>query len=176
MLRTVVKLNKKTANAKLGPKGKDADAALAALDPAVVADTLRKTGTFALLDVPLDATDLAIEYTAPDGWAGVADRGTQVMIDARITPELKAEGIARDVVRLVQDARKDAGLDVADRIELHLGTDSDALMHAIATHRPTIAGETQAARWADAPFNGDAHMVAGKKVDGQPLTISLRKV
>ena len=175
MLRTVVKLNKRTANAKLGPKGKEADAALAALDPATVADTLRKTGTFTLLDVPLDSTDLAVEYAAPDGWAGVADRGTQVMIDARITPELKAEGIARDVVRLVQDARKDAGLDVADQIELHLGSDSDSLIEAITAHRATIAGETQAARWSDAPLNGDAHTVNGRKVDGQLITISLRK-
>jgi hypothetical protein len=68
-----------------------------------------------------------------------------------------------------------AGLDVADKIALFLGTESDTLKAAIAAHRPTIASETQAVQWADAPLNGDAH-TAAVKVDGQPLTIALRKV
>lgn len=176
MLRTVVKLNKKTANAKLGPKGKEADAALTRLDAAAIAEELRKTGAFTLLEVVLDATDLPIVYAAPEGWAGVADRGTQVMLDTRLTPELKAEGAARDVVRFVQDARKDAGLDVADKIELHLATDSAELTTAIATHRATISGETQVVCWSEAPLVGDAFTASGKKVDGHPLSISLRKV
>jgi isoleucyl-tRNA synthetase len=84
--------------------------------------------------------------------------------------------MARDVVRLVQDARKDAGLDVADKIELHLGTDTEPLRAAITAHRDTIAAETQAVRWSDAPLSGEGVHVAEKKVDGQPLTIMLRKV
>ena len=95
------------------------------------------------------------------------------MLDARITPELKAEGTARDVIRLVQDERKKAGLDVADKIALHLGTESDALKQAIATHRATIAAETQVVDWLDAP-PADGHTAAAK-VDGQPLAVSLRK-
>jgi isoleucyl-tRNA synthetase len=174
MLRAMAKLNKKTAAAKLGPKLKEAEAALDKLDGAKVADELR-AGTFALAGVALDAADVTIGYLAPDGWAGVVDKTTQVMIDARITPELKAEGTARDVVRFVQDARKDAKLDVADKIALFLGTESDALKAAIAAHKPTIAAETQAVEWADAPPNGTAH-TATVKVDGQPLTIALRKV
>jgi isoleucyl-tRNA synthetase len=174
MLRAAAKLNKKTAAAKLGPKLKEAEAVLDKHDGAKVADGLR-AGTFTLAGVALDAADVTIGYLAPDGWAGVVDKATQVMIDARITPELKAEGTARDVVRFVQDARKDAKLDVADKIALFLGTESDALAAAIAAHQPTIAAETQAVEWADAPPNGTAH-TATVKVDGQPLTIALRKV
>jgi isoleucyl-tRNA synthetase len=118
---------------------------------------------------------VVVESVAPEGWAGVADKGTQVMLDTRLTPELKAEGQARDVIRLVQDNRKDAGLDVADKIALYLGTDADALKQAIAAHRPTIAAETQAVEWLTAAPNGDVH-TAAVKVDGQPLTIALRKV
>ena len=175
MLRTVVKLNKKTANAKLGAKGKDAETALAALDAANLADDLRKSGTFTLLGVELDSTDLLIEFTAPDGWTGIADRGTQVMLDTRITPELKAEGLARDVVRLVQDARKEAGLDIADQIELALTTESAELAAAIASHRDTIAGETQAVRWHETPLGNGSFCVTGKKIDGHALSLSLRK-
>ncbi|QDU18396.1 isoleucine--tRNA ligase [Urbifossiella limnaea] len=175
MLKASAKLNKKTAAAKLGPKLKEAEAALDALDGAAV-DAALAAGTFALAGVALERADITIGYLAPDGWFGVVDRGTQVMIDARLTPELKAEGLARDVVRLVQDARKDAGLDVADKIELHLGTDAEPLRAAIAAHRDTIAGEVQATTWADAPPAGAFTPAEPRKVDGQTLTIALRKV
>src|SRR5262245_20060989 len=96
MLRASAKLNKKTAAAKLGPKLKEAEAALEKLDGAAVAEQLR-AGTFTLAGVALEAADVTIGWLAPDGWAGVVDKATQVMIDARLTPELKAEGMARDV-------------------------------------------------------------------------------
>ena len=172
-------INKKTAGPKLGSKLLKAKAQLDTLIEDLrfaILSPLTNDGGLLLAGVWLSTSDILIDYHAPDGWLGTHDRVAKVMIDTRITPELKAEGIARDVVRLVQDARKDAGLDVADKIELHLGTDSDTLTQAIMTHQATIAGETQASRWADTPLNGDAHTVAGKKVDGHPLTISLRKV
>jgi isoleucyl-tRNA synthetase len=133
-----------------------------------------RNGPFEVAGVPLGTGDLTVDYQAADGWAGVSDRGTEVTVDTRITPELKAEGLARDVIRLVQDERKKAGLDVADKIALYLGTESDALTQAIAAHRATIAAETQAVEWLDtSPAGGHT---ASVKVDGQPLTIALRKV
>ena len=176
MLTASAKLNKKTAAAKLGPLLKDAEAALDKLDGAAV-DAALSAGTFTLAGVALERPDITIGYLAPAGWFGVVDRGTQVMIDAQLTPELKAEGLARDVVRLVQDARKDAGLDVADKIELYLGADADPLKAAIAAHRDYLAGEVQATRWSDAPLAGAFYSPPEpRKVDGQPLTIALRKV
>ncbi len=176
MLKASAKLNKKTAAAKLGPKLKEAETALEKMDGATVAEQLR-AGSFTLVGVGLETADVAIGWFAPEGWAGVVDKGTQVMIDARITPELKAEGMARDVVRLVQDARKDAGLDVADKIVLYLTSDSDALKQAIATHRASIAAETQAIEWSDSPLTGEAFTPKEtKKVDGQELKIMLRKI
>ena len=175
MLRAIVKLNKKTAAAKLGAKLKEAETQLAAANPEGIAQELRSDGFIEFGGVNLNAGDFTFEYVAPEGWAGVVDKTTQVMIDARLTPELKAEGAARDVVRFVQDSRKDAGLDVADKIALHLATESEALRAAIEAHRPTIANETQVVSWAAAPLAGDAH-TAAVKVDGQSLTITLRKV
>jgi isoleucyl-tRNA synthetase len=66
-----------------------------------------------------------------------------VQLDLEVSPELAAEGLARDVVRLVQSARRDAGLDVSDRIELSLGLPEDAV-RAVAPHRDFIAAETLA--------------------------------
>ncbi len=123
--------------------------------------------------IPVPSEDIYC-WKASDGWAGVVDKGTQVMIDGRITPELKAEGMARDVIRLVQDERKKAGLDVADKIALSLSTESSDLAAAIAAHRDTIAADTQVVQWSEVPLEGNCH-TANVKVDGQPLTIMLRK-
>jgi isoleucyl-tRNA synthetase len=112
---------------------------------------------------------------APEGRAGVADKGTEVLLDVRITAELKLEGLARDVVRLVQEQRKAAGLEPEDRIVLFLATESPELRQAIDTHRAYIAAETLAAEWATEPLEGPAHR-AEVKVDGQPLTIELKKI
>jgi isoleucyl-tRNA synthetase len=71
------------------------------------------------------------------GGAGV------VLLDITLTPELEAEGLARDVVRAVQQARRDADLNVSDRIVLTLGAD-DAVHAQLAPHEALIAGETLA--------------------------------
>jgi isoleucyl-tRNA synthetase len=78
------------------------------------------------------------------------------------------------VIRLVQQARKDAGLDVADSIDLHLATTDAELAAAIDTHWATIAGEVQATARLDAPPDGGYR--AEVKVDGRPLAVALRKV
>jgi isoleucyl-tRNA synthetase len=69
------------------------------------------------------------------------DGGGFVVLDTATTPELEAEGVARDVVRAVQQARRDADLDVSDRIALTLHAEPVAAA-AIAAHEELIAGET----------------------------------
>ncbi|HEY6933456.1 MAG TPA: isoleucine--tRNA ligase [Marmoricola sp.] len=66
-----------------------------------------------------------------------------VVLDTRVTPELAAEGLARDVVRAVQQARREAGLEVSDRIRLVVGG-SAALAQAVREHRDLVSGETLA--------------------------------
>jgi isoleucyl-tRNA synthetase len=94
-----------------------------------------------------------------------------VRLDAVLTPELKREGMIRDVVRQVQNLRKTSGLAVDDRIELSLATDDSDLQQAITDHEPTIMAEVLAISMADSELE---HSVAAK-VDGQELMISLRK-
>ncbi|MGO2112372.1 MAG: class I tRNA ligase family protein, partial [Pseudoclavibacter sp.] len=69
--------------------------------------------------------------------------GSILAIDTRVSPELAAEGAARDVIRAVQDARKSAGLDVSDRIRLALRTD-DGSVAALEEHKGFIGDETLA--------------------------------
>ena len=95
-------------------------------------------------------------------------------MDTRITESLAHEGMAREVVRHVQNTRKDANLEMEDRIVLSLQTPSAALAQAIEAHQAYIRNETLATSLANEPLGGDAHR-AEVKVDGQPLIIELRK-
>ncbi|MEH3069040.1 MAG: isoleucine--tRNA ligase [Aeromicrobium erythreum] len=73
----------------------------------------------------------------------VLPRGGFVALDTTVTPELEAEGLARDVVRGVQQARRNAGLSVSDRIVLHVDGDA-AVLDAVRTHEALVSGETLA--------------------------------
>ena len=97
--------------------------------------------------------------------------GEEVMIDETITPELKREGLMREVIRHVQSARKQAGLNVDDRIVLNLETDNEELRSAISEHADTIMAETLAEKFGDTSENTQA-----VKVEGATLTITLQKI
>jgi isoleucyl-tRNA synthetase len=179
LLSCDVKPSMKTLGPKFGPRLKEVQVAIAATPAASLAEKAQTGQPFELVlgneTFTLDPADVVVQMKAPDGWAGVGDRGTQVLIDARITEELKREGLARDVVRQVQQARKDANLQMEDRIELYLATESTVLRQAIDAHRDYIAGETLTTKWATA-LTGDGWHKVDVKIEGQPLTIALRKV
>jgi len=96
-----------------------------------------------------------------------------VALDLDITPELKREGLMREVIRQVQSARKAAGLNVDDRIVLSLTAEDAELQQAIEEHHETIAAETLAAELAESASKDGFEQVV--KVEGQPLTVALRK-
>ncbi len=85
--------------------------------------------------------------------ASVLADGTFVVLDTELTPELEAEGYARDVVRAVQDERKAAGLHVADRIDLALGVPAEHVA-AVETWKDMISAETLARSLAVASVEG----------------------
>ncbi len=152
--------------------------ALAALDANSLAAKLQAGGNIELhcagTTVVLDANDILLKTKAPEGWAGLTDHGTQLLLDVRITEQLAREGMAREVVRHVQELRKKSELEMEDRIALYLVTESSALRQAIEAHRSYICAETLAIEWANSPLDGDAHE-ASAKVNGQALNIQLRK-
>ncbi|MEZ5179650.1 MAG: DUF5915 domain-containing protein [Acidimicrobiales bacterium] len=81
-----------------------------------------------------DVAAAPVRYVDPEG--RTIDTGLVVALDTTVTPELHAEGVARDLVRLVQQARKDAGLEVTDRISLalHLPAEQAAMVEAHRRH------------------------------------------
>ena len=100
-------------------------------------------------------TTSSLKAKAPDGWTGLIDRGTQLLLDVRINEELAREGMAREVVRHVQELRKKSGLEMEDRIVLHFATESPALRRAVEGHSSYISAETLAVKWANIPLDGD---------------------
>jgi isoleucyl-tRNA synthetase len=179
LLQEEIKPNLKTLGPKFGPRLREVQTELSKEDAASVAQLVRDNMPFELPcpggAVTLDPADVIVQTKPPEGWVGVADRGTQVAIDARVTDELAREGMARDVVRQIQELRKQSGLEMEDRIALYLGTDSPVLQKAIEAHLAYICSETLTVQVMKQAPDGNAHQTV-VKVDGQPLTISLDKM
>ena len=95
-----------------------------------------------------------------------------VVYDLTITPELKREGLMREVVRHVQSARKKAGLQVDDRIELNIASSDTEIAQAVDTFADTIKAETLAIKLGSAADDMEKYDV---KVDGKPVEIYLKK-
>ncbi len=95
----------------------------------------------------LDPGELLVEPSSAEGYACAEDAGFLTEFDTSLTDELIDEGVAREIVRSVQDARKQAGLEVSDRIALGI-SGSDAVSRALDVHRDYVMAETLATKWA----------------------------
>jgi isoleucyl-tRNA synthetase len=113
-------------------------------------------------ELKLVASDVANSAPLP-GDAGV------VVLDTTVTPELAAEGLARDVIRVVQQARREAGLDVSDRIALTV-SGSGAAVAAVEAHRDFVAAETLA---TSLRFVDDLAGFAGDVGEGESVTVAV---
>ncbi len=170
-----------TVNARAaGPRlGKDVQAAIkgsktgdwtavAAADGTVTVTA----GGLALVDGEY-ALETVVGSAAEGAATGMLPGGGFVVLDTVVTPELAAEGLARDLVRAVQQARRDAGLDVVDRISLGIGG-SDAVLAAARTHESLIAKETLATSYSV----GGAAEAAPTEVtvgDGERATVAVTR-
>ncbi|MCH2180155.1 MAG: isoleucine--tRNA ligase [Mariniblastus sp.] len=94
--------------------------------------------------IELDGEDIQVRLQANEGWAAAQGRSSVVILSTELTPELIREGMSRDVVRLVQDRRKELNLQFTDRIQLWLEPENEELKQAIAENREHITAETLA--------------------------------
>ncbi len=144
--------------ARLGPRlGKDVQQVIRAHkagDWTVEGDVVTVGG------VVLEADEYTLELVAEDdkASAGLSSHAGVVALDIEVTPELEVEGRARDLVRLIQQARRDTGLDVSDRIALTVVA-TEPWLDAVAAHETLIASETLATSVVTERAGGDAEPV-----------------
>ena len=148
---------------RFGKQTPQVAAAIAATDAARLAAELRETGAtsveFEGETLPLTADEVLLTERPREGWSVVNEQGETVALDLELTPELIRSGLAREVIRLVQEARKAAGLEVSDRIHLRLEASRQELADAIAHHGQLISGEVLALDLVQASVDGPGAVV-----------------
>ena len=143
-----VKPNFKALGPRFGARVKDVATALSATDARTIVEAVESHGAASIElggeTVALTGEELDIRIEGREGYSLVQDGPYGVALDLEITDELRAEGIAREVVRAVQDLRKSKGLAVEDRITLQLGSSEDVVARALAQHKDLIGSEVLA--------------------------------
>lgn len=121
------KPNLKLVGKKYGKQVPSIKAALEQLAGAEAAEAGRRAEAGESIALTVDgqalellADEVLVETSSPEGYSVAEDGGVLVALDTTLTDELRLEGAARDLVRVIQDARKEAGFEIADRIELYL--------------------------------------------------------
>jgi isoleucyl-tRNA synthetase len=153
--------------------------AIAALDPARVAAAVRDGAELGIAvagrEHTLTAEDVILTMQAPDGYSVEREGAHAVALDLTIDDDLRREGHAREIVHAIQNARKNAGLAVEDRIELRLSGDP-AVLEAAGEHRDHLARETLAVglHLGDSDTAVMDHTEQAM-IDGLALTIALRR-
>jgi isoleucyl-tRNA synthetase len=162
-----VKPNYRSLGPRFGKQMPQVAAAVAALDPAHVASALRDGGRVDIHidghDHELSAEDLQLALKPLEGYQLEREGSHAVALELELDDALRREGLAREVVHAVQNARKAAGLEVEDRIRLELAGDEE-LLAAAREHERYVAGETLA-----------TEVVLGGG-DDQPATIEGREL
>ncbi|MDH5345793.1 MAG: DUF5915 domain-containing protein, partial [Gammaproteobacteria bacterium] len=124
--------------------------ALQSADGAAIAGAASRGETFEIevggRAIPLGADDVLVETSSAEGYACGEDAGYLTALDTTLTDELVREGVARELVRTVQEARKQAGLEVSDRIVLGIDGCS-GVREALDAHRDYLMSETLATGW-----------------------------
>jgi isoleucyl-tRNA synthetase len=121
----------------------------------------------------LTGQDLIIETSSAEGYACGADAGYLTALDTSLTEELIREGIAREMIRTVQESRKQAGLEVSDRIVLGV-SGSAGVEAALDEFRDYLMSETLATEWQIGQKN--PRFLEKRTLDDEEWTIEIEKI
>jgi isoleucyl-tRNA synthetase len=173
--RYEIKPNYRALGPRFGSQMSQVAAAVAALDADHVASAFREGRMVGIAldgrEHELTAEDLQLGLAPLEGYGVEREGGHAVALDLAIDDDLRREGLAREIVRAVQAARKAAGLAVEDRIALSLAGD-DELLAAARAHEAFIAGETLARR---VEYDGDAPSATPAVIEGRELSIGVAR-
>ena len=142
-----IKANFRTIGARYGGDVQAIAAAISQADAAALVHALRETGSYDLkygdTIAQLTTEDLVITETPKEGWSVASHSGESVALDLTLTPELLQAGLMREVVRTIQEQRKNSGFDISDRIHVRWNSGADVAA-AIARYAEQISDEVLA--------------------------------
>ncbi|WP_064458629.1 isoleucine--tRNA ligase [Streptomyces hygroscopicus] len=173
LVDTTAKANFRALGKRFGKGTQPVAKAIAEADAAALSVALREGTASVTVDgeqVSLSPDEVIITETPREGWSVASDAGATVALDLEITPELRRAGLARDAIRLIQEARKNSGLDVADRIALRWQSADEELRQALTDHAELIADEVLATDFAA----GEADAAYGTPFEDAPLGLTFR--
>ena len=166
----VLVVNPRIVGKRLGPKMKDVLAAAKAGDW-----TRADGGAVTVAGERIEAEEYELRFRAAEGLDATSFDGSAgvVVLDTAVDESLEREGLARDFIRLVQVARKDAGFNVADRIaiEVKAGPRTES---AIAEHLDTVKAETLAVSYAAVAERKPAGTLSEATLGEEPITLGVR--
>jgi isoleucyl-tRNA synthetase len=170
--------NNRVLGPKFGPLFPAVRDALAALDPAAAASTLQAGEPLELRvdsrTVILNGEDVLVQTEPLGGLAVAGEKGVTVAVDTELTPELAREGYARDLVRVINSLRKEAGFDISDRIALGYEAQGEVAA-ALEDFAAFIGGETLATQLSPGALT-DADLQRTAEVGDAQVTLTLRRV
>lgn len=148
LVEITIKANFRTLGSKYGGDVQAISKAIAQVNPRELVAMIRLSGSSEIAYAPtksalLAEEDLVITETPAQGWAVASHSGESVAIDLELTPELIAAGNIREVIRAVQDERKNSGFEISDRIHIRWNADED-VVSAIESGKDAISHETLA--------------------------------
>jgi len=180
--QTEIKANYRSLGPRFGKRMPLVAAAVSGLDAAHAAAALRDGKPISIsvagADHELGAEDLLVSMKPLEGYQVEREGSHAVALELGVDDELRVEGLAREIVHAVQAARRDAGLEVSDRIALTLDGD-EILLNAARTHETYVAGETLATRvdygvppdGSRAARSGEAGSRAGGRREGASAVV-----
>ena len=170
-----IKPNYRALGPRFGKQMPLVAAAVAALDPAHVASVVRDGGSLGVsiegAEHELAPDDLLLAMQPLEGYQLEREGSHAVALEVELDDELRREGLAREVVHAVQSARKAAGLEVEDRIDLALDGDAE-LLEAARAHEDYVTGETLAVSVA---YEGNGGSPQQATIEGRSLAIDVRR-
>jgi isoleucyl-tRNA synthetase len=168
-----VKPNYRSLGPRFGKRMPQVAAAIEALDPVHVAGVMADGGQVGVNidgdEHTIGTEEVTLSLQPLDGYEVEAEAGHAVALQLELDDDLRREGLAREIVHAVQNARKEAGLEITDRIELGLGGD-EALLDAARAHEDYLAGEVLATSVAYDAVDG-----VKARLDGRELRIELSR-
>jgi isoleucyl-tRNA synthetase len=168
------KPNYRALGPRFGKQMPQVAGAIAALDAGSVAEAISGARHIGInvdgTEHELQPDDITLTLVPLEGYEVESEAGHAVGLALELDEELRREGLAREVVHAVQNARKEAGLDITDRISLTLEGDED-LLAAARAHEQYVAGETLA---TSVSYDG-AEGAAAAAIEGRELRIAVER-